>query len=191
MSLRTTSTEGKKTEGADGEKDADVKEEEEAASIGLSDEDSAYLESLKFNLNALLPNSLSRRRGRCHNQTGRARRGSDTRTRKLFLGQNNARSAPSCEGRPDSPSTSRRGFSLLPFLHLHDINCRYLGRLAKLAREQEDNDARITGGLSTRERIMVERKRMPKFWLELLECELVARTALLLKRNQRRPLLLS
>ena len=64
----TTSTEGKKTEGADGEKDADVKEEEEAASIGLSDEDGAYLESLKFNLNALLPNSLSRRRGRCHNQ---------------------------------------------------------------------------------------------------------------------------
>lgn len=64
------------------------------------------------------------------------------------------------------------GGSLTEFLHQNGINCRYLGRLAELAAEAEakDNSNENVGA-------KLPRQRMPLCWLELLECEMVARAA--------------
>jgi protein TIF31 len=69
------------------------------------------------------------------------------------------------------------GKSLTDFLHDRGVNCRYLGRLASLAAEEEKNDIQeekdlIAGKIST-----IPRRTMPLCWLELLECEMVARAA--------------
>jgi protein TIF31 len=69
------------------------------------------------------------------------------------------------------------GKSLTVFLHRHGVNCRYLGRLAALAQEQEAYDAKVDEDMKNNRLKMIERKTMPKCWLELLECEMVARAA--------------
>ena len=64
------------------------------------------------------------------------------------------------------------GGSLTEFIHQYGINCRYLGRLAELAIQEEAKDiADEKGGQK------LPRHRMPLCWLELLECEIVARAA--------------
>jgi protein TIF31 len=70
------------------------------------------------------------------------------------------------------------GQSLTEFLHARGINCRYLGRLADLARieEQKDIDAEKAYENNKKEN-KLPRFRMPLCWLELLECEMVARAA--------------
>ena len=64
------------------------------------------------------------------------------------------------------------GRSLTDFIHQYGINCRYLGRLAELAVVEEAKDIadEKTGA-------KIPRQRMPLCWLELLECEMVARAA--------------
>lgn len=65
------------------------------------------------------------------------------------------------------------GKSLTEFLHRNGVNCRYLGRLAMLAQEQEEKDGIMETELKLGKLTTVERKTMPKCWLELLECEMV------------------
>ena len=61
------------------------------------------------------------------------------------------------------------GESLTALLHMVGINMRYLGRLAVLAREGEASDDAL------REKGLTRRQPMPKFWLEVIETEVVAR----------------
>lgn len=70
------------------------------------------------------------------------------------------------------------GKSLTEFLHKRGINCRYLGRLADLAKieVQKDTDAEKAYKENKKENKLL-RFRMPLCWLELLECEMVARAA--------------
>lgn len=69
------------------------------------------------------------------------------------------------------------GKTLTEFLHRNGANCRYLGQLAILAREQEERDAKTEEDLKKGQLILLERRTMPKCWLELIECEIVARSA--------------
>ena len=80
------------------------------------------------------------------------------------------------------------GRSLTELIHSRGINCRYLGRLAELARKEELEDiiaaqkAASGSGESTPTDKSKPKKRAPRFrmpvcWLELLECEMVARAA--------------
>jgi protein TIF31 len=69
------------------------------------------------------------------------------------------------------------GKSLTEFIHRNGVNCRYLGQLAVLAKEQEEKDARVAADLEKGRVTLVERRTMPLCWLELLECEMVARAA--------------
>jgi protein TIF31 len=69
------------------------------------------------------------------------------------------------------------GKNLTEFLHRNGINCRYLGRLAVLAQEQEEKDAKVESDLKQGKAVVLERRSMPRFWLELLECEMVSRAA--------------
>jgi protein TIF31 len=67
------------------------------------------------------------------------------------------------------------GKSLTEFIHRNGVNCRYMGQLATLAKEQEKKDAEVAADLARGRLSLVERRTMPKCWLELLECEMVAR----------------
>ena len=69
------------------------------------------------------------------------------------------------------------GKSLTEFLHRNGVNCRYLGRLAMLAQEQEEKDGIVEAELKLGNRKTIERKTMPRCWLEMLECEMLARAA--------------
>ena len=69
------------------------------------------------------------------------------------------------------------GKSLTEFIHRNGINCRYLGRLAVLAKREEDRDSATAEDLRQGRLTRIERRTMPKCWLELLECEIVARAA--------------
>lgn len=69
------------------------------------------------------------------------------------------------------------GRTLTEFLHRSGVNCRYLGQLAYLAKEQEERDAKTEADLKKGLLTVLERRTMPKCWLELIECEIVARAA--------------
>jgi protein TIF31 len=70
------------------------------------------------------------------------------------------------------------GKSLTEFLHKHGINCRYLGRLADLARIEEQKDIDAEKAYENNKKAnKLPRFRMPLCWLELLELEMVARAA--------------
>lgn len=69
------------------------------------------------------------------------------------------------------------GKSLTEYLHKKGVNCRYLGRLASLASEEEDRDLKEEMKAATNESHKLPRRVMPVYWLELLECEMVARAA--------------
>lgn len=70
------------------------------------------------------------------------------------------------------------GKSLTEFLHKRGINCRYLGRLADLAKIEEQNDIEAEKEYEkNKKEAKLPRFRMPLCWLELLECEIVARAA--------------
>lgn len=64
------------------------------------------------------------------------------------------------------------GASLTEFIHQYGINCRYLGRLAELAAGEEAKDI-----ADEKVEAKLSRQRMPLCWLEMLECEMVARAA--------------
>lgn len=73
------------------------------------------------------------------------------------------------------------GRSLTELMHQRGVNCRYLGRLAELARKEEleDNIALEKAASNAADKLSTTptRFRMPICWLELLECEMVARAA--------------
>merc|ERR1719223_68336 len=85
------------------------------------------------------------------------------------------------------------GRSLTELIHSRGINCRYLGRLAELAKKEELEDlmavqkvavesaaaAASKDGEADKPKITTKapRFRMPICWLEQLECEMVARAA--------------
>lgn len=69
------------------------------------------------------------------------------------------------------------GKTLTEFLHRNGVNCRYLGKLATMAKLQEERDVMIENDLNLGKTTLVERRKMPRCWLDLLECEMVARSA--------------
>jgi len=69
------------------------------------------------------------------------------------------------------------GRSLTHFIHERGINCRYLGRLASLALQEETKDKVEASEVNSGHKSSIERMRMPLSWLELLECEIVARSS--------------
>ena len=74
------------------------------------------------------------------------------------------------------------GRSLTDLIHLRGINCRYLGRLADAAKKEECDDMakqKGTKSADATDEVLTNPARfgMPHCWLELLECEMVARAA--------------
>jgi len=69
------------------------------------------------------------------------------------------------------------GRSLTEMMHQQGVNCRYLGRLAMLAQAEEAKDKNVEEELKKGNVLRINRRKMPQYWLELLECEMVARAA--------------
>ena len=69
------------------------------------------------------------------------------------------------------------GRSVTELLHQQGINCRYLGRLAMLAQDEEAKDKTLDLEMQKGNVLRISRRKMPLYWLEILECEMVARAA--------------
>lgn len=152
-------------------------EEEDKKSGALDKEDLEHLETLKLNLNVFLPNMKSFD-------------GFDEEAAKqMKLDEDKVREAACFLWDDILPKITRaikdgsvqpiplEGKGLTEFLHRNGVNCRYLGRLAFLAKAEEQKDRDTDAGLKQGKLTVVERRTMPKCWLELLECEMVARAA--------------
>ena len=162
-----------------GKKDenTDQAAEKEKKKKVLTEEDMEYLNSLRFNVNVFLPDVKS------------LEGIDDDGFAKIRSDEDMARGAASFLWDEALPRISREmregsghqiphdGKSLTSFIHQNGVNCRYLGRLAQLAQAEEARDKKSIQDLKNGNDQKMERRKMPSFWLELLECEMVARAA--------------
>ena len=143
----------------------------------LSPEDAAYMASLRYNVNVFLP-------------TLRSLKGVDEEAvTQLELDEERAREAAihlwdvvlpkiTLEMKQgDGHQLPLDGKSMVELLHQTGVNCRYMGRLASLAAEEEAKDLEKLSAFQAGTTKSVSRKVMPLSWLELLEVEMIARSA--------------
>jgi protein TIF31 len=143
----------------------------------LSEEDLDYLKSLRFNVNVFLPDIKS------------LKGIDDDAVEQITNDEEMARKAAAflwdeviprltAEIRDGSGhQMPQDGRSLTEYLHQHGVNCRYLGRLAQLALDEEEIDRKQIEALQQGKSQKMSRRMMPHVWMELLECEMVARAA--------------
>ena len=159
------------------EQDETEQVEENESDSKLSEDSLVYLKSLRLNVNVFLPDVKSFE-------------GIDEKSAKIWKDdEQRVRDASAFLWDDTLPKITRAvkdgavhqipndGRTLTEFLHRNGVNCRYLGRLAVLAQEQEQRDEKTEDDLKHSRLTVLERRTMPKCWLELLECEMVARAA--------------
>ncbi|CAJ1907402.1 unnamed protein product [Cylindrotheca closterium] len=153
----------------------DAKDEKDLPSI--NDDDLDYIKSLRLNVNIFLPDIKSLEGidddafGQQEKDEQVVRDVSNFLWEKVLPGITAQMRAATGQQPPHD------GKSLTDFIHQNGVNCRYLGRLADMAQAEEKKDAEeaelakkgMTSGMA--------RNSMPECWLELLECEMVARAA--------------
>jgi len=148
--------------------------EDEPTKSGLSEEDMEYLKSLRFNVNVFLPGVVS------------LQGIDDVAYQQITKDEELVRNAAMFLWDEVLPRITREikegalqhlhdGRGLTKFLHQSGVNCRYLGRLATLAHQAEDQDRKRAETLKQSNKL--ERVTLPHYWLELLETEMVARAA--------------
>jgi len=155
-------------------------EESQALNDVIKAEDVKYLDSLRYNLNVFLPNTKSL--AEIDPVAFIEHKKDEERTRAAANHLwNFVLPSVTKEMRENSPISAHQlpvdGISLTELLHTRGINCRYLGRLAHLAEMEEQNDRQAEVDIVTGKAGILPRKSMPLCWLELLECEMVARAA--------------
>ncbi|KAL9178477.1 hypothetical protein ACHAXT_001815 [Thalassiosira profunda] len=156
-----------------------------------------YLRSLRYNVNVFLPfaRSLENIDAAAHAQLQKDEEEARHLARYLWDAVIPQLTADARKCGANGAPLPTEGRALTELLHARGINCRYLGRLAELARREEADDvaaakraetaravARKLGDAATAnhpatERITAPRFRMPLGWREQLECEMVARAA--------------
>ena len=170
LEAKRAAAEKKKTEGdkaAEGEK-----EEKKDEVIHLTEEEQKEVtEKLRLNLNVFFPDI------RTGDEEAKKENESRAREAASFLWDEVLpRITKSIRDRA-GPQIPTDGRALTEFLHRNGVNCRYLGRLASLAVEEEKKDQKTSSDLKHGRMTLVERMTMPQCWLEILECEMVARAA--------------
>ena len=166
-------TDDKEKTATDSEKDASKKEEKEE--VDAEDED--FLASLRLNPNVFLPNIKS------------LEGIDDEAYKQIKKDEERVREAAAYLWDDVLPGLTKDirensgqilpvdGETLCEVLHQRGINCRYLGRLATMAIEEEEKDRKVEADFTAGKVKSVPRRQMPLSWLELLECEMVARAA--------------
>jgi protein TIF31 len=165
----------------DAEKSVVEKKEDPAEKLPkkkeLTPEDEAYLASLRFNVNVFLPQL-------------RSLKGiDDDAVTQLEVDEEQARKAalhlwdvilPKMNLEMKEGSGHQLpldGKSMVEFLHQRGINCRYMGRLATLAVQEEARDRQALEDVHAGRTKTIGRKVIPLSWLELLEVEMIARAS--------------
>jgi protein TIF31 len=158
------------------EKDPDSSEKEKEQAT-LNDEDMEYIKSLRMNVNVFLPDIKSLE-GIDDAAYAQQKKDEDmTRDAAKFLWDQVLPTLTMEIRGGTGPQLPHDGRSLTDFLHQNGINCRYLGRLAALAQAEENNDREEMIRFKQGNPQGLARKALPLFWLELLECEMVARAS--------------
>ena len=159
------------------EKEAKDKEKgEDAAKKKLSEEDLDYLASLRFNVNVFLPDIKSLE-GLDDEALEQVKNDEEvTRKASIYL-WDEVIPGLIVAIRNGTISVPSDGRALTELIHVHGVNCRYLGRLAQLAQAEEEKDREQNSALNEGKPVQLYRRTLPKAWLELLECEMVARAA--------------
>jgi protein TIF31 len=144
-----------------------------------SRDDEEYLKSLRLNINVLLPDL--RPIDDLDKEAAALLKADTERVREVsaylwdFVLPRLTEDVKAGQDRISTPVMD--GSHLTSFLHSRGINCRYLGRLAALAAIEEAKDRKALADYQSGEVKTIDGHRMPLYWLELLECEMVARSA--------------
>lgn len=149
-------------------------ENDTAEGPNLTEEDKAYIETLKLNVNVFMPH-MKKYEGDLAEQIKMDEQ--QVREAAEFLWDDVLPRITHGVKDGSLHPLPMDGKTLTEFIHRHGINCRYLGRIASLAKEEETRDEQTEVELKKGTLTFVERRIMPKCWLELLECEIVARAA--------------
>lgn len=152
-------------------------DEEESKDTVISKKDLEHMKSLRLNVNAFIPNLRSFEGVNSEAAEQIKQDEENIREASIFLWDEMLPKLTKAVKEGQVSQLPLDGRALSEFLHRQGVNCRYLGRLAVLAQEQEDRDRQAEIDLKNKRLAFFERKTMPKFWLELLETEMVARAA--------------
>ncbi len=189
---KNDSGEGNKDDSADKEASSDKKDSTEednekkdeksaesdlAEKKKMSEDDLAYLNSLRFNVNVFLPD-IRNLEGIDDDAFEQIKKDEDmVRDAAVHLWDNIIPSVTNEIRMGTVHTVPHDGKSLTEFIHQRGINCRYLGRLAMLAQLEEEKDQKQMKAFKENKITKLDRRKMPLFWLELLECEMVARAS--------------
>jgi protein TIF31 len=144
---------------------------------GLSEEDLRYFKSLRCNVNVFLPD-IQTLEGIDDEAFEQLKKDEEmVRDMSSYLWETVIPNLTKEIREGTLHSAPHDGRSLTELIHQKGINCRYLGRLASLAKIEEDRDRRDANDYKNNKVTSLERRIMPLFWLELLETEMVARAA--------------
>jgi protein TIF31 len=141
---------------------------------GPSISDSEYMDSLRMNLNVFLPHLKDRDNMGDAETEQRKKDESLVRDAAEYLWSTVLPSITQ-DIRSGSGSIPVDGRGLTEFLHQRGVNCRYLGRLAEMALDEENRVKVEEKDVLDGKEKNLGRHKMPECWLELLECEMVAR----------------
>jgi len=142
----------------------------------IATSDSEYMDTLRMNLNVFLPHLKSVEEIDTEVYAQLNKDEDLVREAASYLWKDVLPSL-TMEIREDNHQVPVDGRILTDYLHQRGVNCRYLGRLATLALDEESKDNQAEKDLSKGLISKLERRKMPACWLELLECEMVARAA--------------
>jgi len=155
----------------------DESSEKDAKKKQLTEEDMQYLKSLRFNVNVFLPDVKSLEN--IDNVAFEQIKSDEDMARKAatYLWDEALPRITRDMREASGHQSPHDGKSLTEFIHQHGVNCRYLGRLAQLAQVEEEKDCKMIDDMKQDKKTKLDRRKMPSFWLELLECEMIARAA--------------
>lgn len=143
----------------------------------LTPEDEKYLKSLRYNVNVFLP-QLRSLKGIDDSAMEQVKLDEErAREAAVFLWDAVLPKLTQDIRQGDGNQLPVDGKSLIELLHQRGINCRYLGRLAFLASAEEVKDSVALSNVQSGKVKSVNRRIMPKSWLELLEIEMIARAS--------------
>lgn len=170
--LETKRAAADETKKAEGENESENKEKTETPTVTLTeDEQKKVTDGLRLNVNVFFPDIRTGDEEQVKDDEDRARRAAN------FLWEDILPRITKGVRDRSGPPIPTDGKSLTELLHRNGVNCRYLGRLAALALAEEKKDQKTSDDIKHGRMTVVERMTMPKCWLELLECEMVARAA--------------
>lgn len=165
-----------KKEEKDGDQD-DQSEEVIGDDLKKYDDSSEYMRSLRVNLNVFLPNVRDMQELDKDSYDLLLKDEEFVREASNYLWDGVLTKMTAAIRENPSSQLPSDGRNLTEFLHRSGVNCRYLGRLATLAKKEEEKDTVVEQVQSKDKNASIERHMMPLCWLEMLECEIVARAA--------------